>query len=89
MGEMTVTLRCDPAPFCAAMDRLSAAFAEAGECLSEFGGAVVDLLEGSSELVRVEVDGLAASAAGEITVTLYPSESLDVLMATLGAGDVE
>ncbi len=96
MEAVTLTLRCDPEPLLTALAELtarieaaSASFGEAGERFPKALQGLVDGIDAPSELVRFEVDGLAAASASELVVRLYPGDGLRVVSAALGASDVQ
>lgn len=85
-NTVTVRLICNSGPLTAALDELAALAVDAPDPFVERLLGVADRL---GDFVRLDQDLPAASAAGEVTFALKPTEFLDRLVATARAGEFD
>jgi len=82
---LAVTVHCDAAPFEAALALLAELAERSPELVRRFLGG----LEDSTQLMRVESEGLAATGAGECRTALHPSDLLVEFLSTARTGDLD
>jgi hypothetical protein len=80
-----LTIHCDAAPFEAAL----ASLAELAERSPELVRRFLDGLEDSTQLMRIESEGLTAAGAGECRTALHPSDLLVEFLAAARTGDLD
>lgn len=80
-----LTIHCDAAPIEAAMASLSELAQRSPELVRRF----LDGLEDSTQLMRIESEGLPAARAGECRTALHPSDLLVEFLAAARTGDVD
>lgn len=84
-----IILTADTSALTDTFDELSSRLAELRKRVPELVQRIAGAIHAGAELVAVQVDGDAASAAGEIRVVAKPSDRLAALMAALRTGDFD
>lgn len=84
-GGAEINLGADTAPLQAALASLEAVFKASPEICQHFLGSLNTLVE----LCRVDGEGGAAAATGDIRVIFQPSDRLRDFLLAVGAGDLQ